>query len=138
MNLAGLRRPSNAGLGASLHDGFQALCKASDIMVLAVPSGGALRHAIGAAELAALGPEGRLVNVGRGDLVDTEALIDALERKLIAGAALDVIEGEPKIPARLAALKNVVLSPHIGGATYGARVRGAKIAEAEILAFLKQ
>ena len=137
MNLAGLSRPSNEGLGATLHDDFKALCKASDVVVLAVPGGGALRHAIGAAELAALGSEGRLVNIGRGDLIDTNALIDALERKTIAGAAPDVIEGEPKIPARLAALTNVVLTPHIGGATYGARARGAKIAEAEILAFLK-
>lgn len=137
MNLAGLHRPSNEGLGASLYDDFTALCKASDIIVLAVPGGGALRHAIGATELAALGPGGRLVNVGRGDVVDTEALIDALERKVIAGAALDVVEGEPKIPARLAELKNVVLTPHMGGATYGARARGARIAETEVLAFLQ-
>ncbi len=136
MMIAGLRRPSNEGLGAELHEGFIALARASDILVLATPGGGALRHAIGAEELAALGPSGRLINVGRGDLVDTSALIDALERKVIAGAGLDVIEGEPTVPERLAALPNVTFSPHIGGATYGARARGAAIAEAEILAFL--
>lgn len=136
MEIAALLRPSNEGLGASLHDGFAALAKASDILVLATPGGGALRHAIGAAELAALGPEGRLVNVGRGDLVDTSALIDALERGVIAAAGLDVLEGEPNVPERLAALRNVVLTPHIGGATFGARARGARIAEQEVLAFL--
>ncbi len=138
MSIAGLRRPSNEGLGASLHDGFVELAKASDVLVLAAPGGGPLRHAIGAAELAALGPSGRLINVGRGDLVNTESLIDALERNVIAGAGLDVVEGEPNVPERLAALPNVVFSPHIGGATYGARARGAAIAEAEVLAFLAQ
>jgi lactate dehydrogenase-like 2-hydroxyacid dehydrogenase len=136
MSVAGLKRPSNEGLGAALHDGFLELARASDVLVLATPGGGALRHAVGAAELAALGPGGRLINVGRGDLVDTDALIDALERKAIAGAGLDVVEGEPNVPERLAKLTNVVLSPHVGGATYGARARGAAIAEAEVLAFL--
>lgn len=136
MSIATLRRASTEGLGASLHDGFVELARASDVLVLAVPGGGALRHAIGAAELAALGPQGWLVNVGRGDLVDTDALIDALERKVIAGAALDVVEGEPRMPHRLAVLENVILTPHIGGATIGARERGAKIAEDEILDFL--
>ncbi|UIY26823.1 hypothetical protein LZK76_31290 (plasmid) [Rhizobium leguminosarum] len=88
-------------------------------------------------ELAALGPKGRLVNVGRGSLVDTNALIAALENGTIAGAALDVLDTEPVIPERLAALANVVLTPHIGGQTWGQRARGAKIAENEVIAFLK-
>lgn len=136
MAIATLRRPSTEGLNASLYDTFIGLAQASDVLVLAVPGGGPLRHAIGTAELEALGPNGRLVNIGRGDLVDTNALIDALERKVIAGAALDVVDGEPVIPERLAALTNVIFTPHIGGATLGARERGAKIAEDEIVAFL--
>jgi len=91
---------------------------------------------VDAAVLQALGPTGRLVNVGRGDLVDTEALIDALETGEIFGAGLDVLEGEPAVPERLAALPNVVLTPHIGAATWGARARGARIAEEEVLAAL--
>lgn len=138
MAIATLRRPSTEKLDATLYDGFLELAGASDVLVLAVPGGGALRHAVGKSELAALGAKGWLVNVGRGDLVETDALIEALESKTIAGAALDVVEGEPKIPERLAALSNVILTPHIGGATLGARERGAAIAEDEVLAFLAQ
>lgn len=136
MNIAGLDRPSNAGLGASLHAGWRALAEASDVLVLAVPGTPDLKQIIGAEELAALGPKGRLVNVARGNLVDTDALIEALENRTIAGAALDVLDTEPIVPARLAASPNVVLTPHIGGQTWGQRARGAKIAEDEVLAFL--
>lgn len=136
MRVAGLERPSNQGHGASLHDGWSALAAACDVLVLALPGDPASRHVIGAAELEALGPKGWLVNVARGSLVDTAALIDALERGVIAGAALDVLEGEPDVPERLAALSNVVLTPHIGAQTWGQRIRGASIAEDAILAFL--
>ena len=115
---------------------MRALAAASDVLVLAVPGLPELRHAVGREELRALGPTGRLVNVGRGDLVDTEALIEALEQGEIYGAGLDVLEGEPAVPPRLAARPDVVLSPHIGAATWGARARGARIAEDEVLAAL--
>ncbi|GLR59287.1 NAD(P)-dependent oxidoreductase [Rhizobium indigoferae] len=136
MKIAGLKRSSNEGLGATLYDGWEALAAASDVLVLAVPGTPDLKNIIGVNELAALGPRGRLINVGRGNLVDTEALIAALENKTIAGAALDVLDSEPVIPPRLAALPNVILTPHIGGQTWGQRSRGARIAEDEVLAFL--
>jgi glyoxylate reductase/hydroxypyruvate reductase 2 len=136
MNMAGLDRPSNAGLGASLYDGWSALARASDVLVLAVPGNPETLRLIGAEELAALGPNGYLVNVARGSLVDNEALIEALESRSIAGAALDVVEGEPDIPERLVALPNVVLTPHIGAQTWGQRERGARIAEDAVLGFL--
>ena len=135
MQIAGLDRASNAGLGA-LYDGWQALAAASDVLVLAVPGTDDLAGVIDADVLAALGPKGRLVNVGRGTLVDTLALIDALETGRIAGAALDVLDTEPQVPARLAALNNVILTPHIGAQTWGQRARAATLAEAEVLAFL--
>ena len=136
MTIAGLDRPSNTGLSASLHKGWTALAAASDILVLAIPGTPELKHSIGRRELAALGPKGRLVNVGRGSLVDTNALIEALENKTIAGAALDVLETEPVVSERLAALPNVILSPHIGGQTWGQRARGSSIAEDAVLAYL--
>jgi phosphoglycerate dehydrogenase-like enzyme len=135
MQIAGLNRASNAGLG-SLHEGWQALAAASDVLVMAVPGTDDLTRVIDAQVLAALGTKGRLVNVGRGNLVDTGALITALETGVIAGAALDVIESEPHVPARLAALPNVILTPHIGAQTWGQRARAAHIAETEVLAYL--
>jgi len=134
MTIAGLRRPSNAALGVALHDDMRSLAAASDVLVLAVPGLPELRHVVGRQELRALGPNGRLVNVGRGDLVDTDALIEALERGEIYGAGLDVLEGEPAVLPRLASRPDVVLTPHIGAATWGARARGARIAEEEVLA----
>jgi hydroxypyruvate reductase len=136
MKIAGLDRPSNAGLGASLHDSWSALAAACDVLVLALPGTPDVRHVIGAPELAALGPKGWLVNVARGNLVDTDTLIEALENRTIAGAALDVLEDEPNVPERLAVLPNVVLTPHIGAQTWGQRARGASIAEDAVLSFL--
>ena len=135
MQIAGLNRASNQGLGV-LYDTWADLAAASDVLVLAVPGSDDLHHVIDASVLSALGPKGRLVNVGRGSLVDTDALIAALEHQTIAGAALDVLETEPQVPARLAALPNVILTPHIGAQTWGQRARAAKIIEAEALAYL--
>jgi lactate dehydrogenase-like 2-hydroxyacid dehydrogenase len=92
-----------------------ALAEWADILVIAVPGGAGTRHMVDAAVLAALGPESFLVNIGRGSVVDTAALIAALQTGGLAGAALDVIEGEPAVPEALRALGNVVLSPHMGG-----------------------
>ena len=138
MKIAGLDRPSNHGLDAALHPDWVALAAACDVLVLAVPGSPSLHHVIDREVLAALGPRGRLVNVGRGSLVDTEALINALEQGRIAGAALDVLESEPQVPPRLAALPNVILTPHIGAQTWGQRARGAAVAQDEILRFLSQ
>lgn len=91
------------------------LAGSSDFLICAVPGGDATYHMVDRHVLAALGPRGYLVNVGRGSVVDTEALVDALERGGIAGAALDVFESEPELPANLRALGNVILTPHIGG-----------------------
>lgn len=92
-----------------------ALAQWSDFMVVATPGGAATRHLVDADVLAALGPAGYLVNIARGSVVDTAALVDALEHGRIAGAALDVVEGEPSVPPDLARQQNVVLTPHIAG-----------------------
>ena len=87
----------------------------SDVLVLATPGGAATRHLVSSAELKALGPDGYLVNIGRGSVVDTAALAQALRNGEIAGAGLDVYESEPLPPAALLDLPNVVLSPHVAG-----------------------
>src|SRR5262244_1628061 len=90
----------------------------ADFLVAAAPGGAGTRHLINADVLAALGPHGYLVNVGRGTVVDTQALIAALRAKRIAGAGLDVLEGEPGVPPLLPELlqcDNVVVTPHVAG-----------------------
>jgi len=76
---------------------------------------------VGQEVLRALGPEGLLVNVARGSVVDDDALVEALEFGDLGGAALDVFSTEPKVPEALLALPNVVLTPHIASATEEAR-----------------
>ncbi|MDP2062958.1 MAG: D-glycerate dehydrogenase [Phaeovulum sp.] len=96
---------------ATLHEAM-----AADFVVVAVPGGAATRHLIDAAALAAMPRHGHLVNIARGDVVDEAALIAALEAGQIAGAGLDVYAREPLVPARLLALENATLLPHLGTA----------------------
>ena len=90
----------------------------ADFLICAAPGGAGTRHLVNADVLAALGPQGYLVNVGRGTVVDTQALIAALRAQRIGGAGLDVLEGEPSIPPLLPELlqcDNVVVTPHVAG-----------------------
>jgi lactate dehydrogenase-like 2-hydroxyacid dehydrogenase len=96
-------------------DALIALAGWADYLVVTTPGGAATRHLIDADVLAALGPRGYLVNVARGSVVDTAALGRALEHGVIAGAGLDVYEGEPAPPALLTGSPRVVLTPHVGG-----------------------
>jgi lactate dehydrogenase-like 2-hydroxyacid dehydrogenase len=98
----------------------------SDFLLLMVPGGAATHHLINDAVLDALGPEGYLINIARGSVVDEPALVRALQDKRIGGAALDVFEHEPQVPAELMALDNVVLVPHIGSATVETRAAMAQ------------
>ena len=87
----------------------------SDVLLVAIPGGDSTHHLIDGAILDQLGPNGYLINIARGSVVDTVALERALRQQTIAGAALDVYEGEPELPAALADLTNLVLTPHIAG-----------------------
>ena len=115
MSIAYHNRRARPDLPYSYYDTPLALAHASDCLVCVLPGGAATRHLVDAAVLDALGPSGFLVNVGRGGVVDTTALIDALGNGQIAGAALDVFEGEPAVPEALRSLPNVVLTPHVAG-----------------------
>jgi lactate dehydrogenase-like 2-hydroxyacid dehydrogenase len=91
------------------------LAEWSDFLVVATPGGAGTRHLVDRNVLEALGHEGILVNIGRGSVVDTAALIAALQAGTIRGAALDVVEGEPSIPDELLPLDNLVITPHMAG-----------------------
>ncbi len=88
-----------------------------DFLVIATPGGDQTHHLVDAAVLAALGPEGVLVNIARGSVVDQTALVDALVGGRLGGAGLDVFEAEPNVPDSLFGLPNVVVQPHQAGAT---------------------
>ena len=95
----------------------EALAQACDVLIVIVPGGAATRHLIDARVLSALGPQGVLINVSRGTVVDETALITALQHRTILAAGLDVFEDEPHVPAALLACDNAVLLPHIGSAS---------------------
>ncbi len=97
------------------------LAAASDILLVSCEGGEATRGLVGGAVLDALGPAGYLVNTARGTIVDQPAIVRALGEGRIAGAALDVYDGEPEVPAELMAMENVVLTPHIASSTHETR-----------------
>jgi len=104
-----------------------ALAGAVDTVISILPGGEATRHVIDAAFLAALGPEGIVINVGRGSSLDEAALIEALRHGVVAGAGLDVFEHEPHPASELLTLENVVLMPHIGSASQHTRAAMAQL-----------
>ncbi|EHK79709.1 2-hydroxyacid dehydrogenase [Sinorhizobium meliloti CCNWSX0020] len=119
-----------ARFGARQLDTVEDVLKAADFVSLHCPGGGENRHLINAARLAAMKPGAYLINTARGDVVDEEALIEALEKGVIRGAGLDVYEAEPDVPTRLRALENVVLLPHLGSATEETRTAmGMKVVD---------
>jgi lactate dehydrogenase-like 2-hydroxyacid dehydrogenase len=123
---------------ALAHEWFaqpQELARWSDVLIAACPGGPETRHLVDAAVLDALGAQGVLVNIARGSVVDERALVDALARKAIAGAALDVFEHEPLEESPLCAFDNVVLSPHIGSATHETRMAMARLTIDNIVSF---
>ena len=104
------------------------LARESDCLVVACTSTPETRNLVNARILDALGPDGYLINIARGPIVDERALIAALREKRIAGAGLDVFWDEPKVPAELAGMEQVVLAPHIGSTTREVREeRGRKL-----------
>ena len=116
---------------ADLHD----LMRQADVVVTAVPGGAETRGLIGGADLGKMTRTAVLVNIARGDVVDEDALIDALESRRIAGAGLDVYAREPEVPQRLRALDNAVLLPHLGTATHTVREAMGRMALDNLLAF---
>src|SRR6185312_4319089 len=103
------------------YDDLVAMARDVDWLVIIAPGGKATERIVSRQVMEALGPEGYLVNMARGTLVDEAAMVEMLQQKRLGGAALDVFEKEPAVPAALFALDNVVLSPHQGSATQQTR-----------------
>ena len=128
--------PTRKSAPYEFHANALSLAQASDVLVLACPANAATRHLAGAAVLDALGPEGYLINVARGAVVDESALIAALAAGRLGGAALDVYENEPHVPLALRQSPRVILTPHMASATIETRIRMADMLLASLDAAL--
>jgi len=135
-NRSRLDAATEAELGATWVE-RDALLAQSDFVVVMAPYSSATHHLIGAAEIANMKPTAILVNSARGGVVDDAALAAALKEKRIAGAGLDVFEGEPKLNPEYLELPNVVLTPHIGSASRATRVVMCDTAAANMIAVLE-
>lgn len=98
-----------------------ALARGCDYLFVALAASAETRHIVDADVIAAVGPDGMIINISRAANVDEAALLAAIETGLLGSAALDVFEGEPHLNPRFAALSNVLLQPHIGSATTDTR-----------------
>ncbi len=121
----------------TFYENLTAMARDCEALICIAPGGAATHHLVNAEVLEALGPEGVLVNVGRGSVVDEVALVAALQEGKLGAAGLDVFENEPNIPEALRNLPNVVLTPHIGSATVETRAAMAKLAADNLLQHLK-
>jgi lactate dehydrogenase-like 2-hydroxyacid dehydrogenase len=111
------------------------LARAVQILLVIVPGGAGTRNMIDAKVLEALGPDGILINMARGSVVDEPALIEALQRGTIMAAGLDVFAKEPQVPKELIAMENVVLFPHLGSASVFTRAKMDQLMVDNILAW---
>lgn len=118
--------PNRKEVSHRYYDDVVVLAAFADILVATCPGGVATRGLVGAEVLSALGPDGIFINVARASVVDGDALIEALQNGVINAAGLDLFDGQPTPPPALAALDNVVLSPHIGGRCVESFENGAK------------
>jgi hydroxypyruvate reductase len=127
LGIAYTGRSRKEGLAAVYYPDVAALAAAADILMICCAYTPETHHLVGMPVLKALGREGVVVNIARGKIIDEQALIDALQGGLIAGAGLDVFDNEPDVPSALCRLDNVVLQPHQGSATHETRAAMARL-----------
>ena len=106
---------------------LESLARNSDFLMVATSGGGATKGLVSRAVLEALGPKGFVINIARGSVIDEPAILEFLQLKKIAGAALDVFVDEPRVPEAFFTLENVVLAPHIASATVETRAAMANL-----------
>ena len=112
------------------------LAAGCDVLIVAAAGGPGSARLVDAEVLHAIGPDGYLINIARGSVVDEEALVAALTAGRLAGAGLDVFAEEPKVPEDLLALDNVVLLPHLGSGTHETRAAMAELTLANLRQFV--
>jgi glyoxylate reductase len=134
----GPRRKPDAELEIGMeYVSLDRLLAESDFVSVHAPMKAETRHMIGDKEFAKMKPSAFIINTARGPLIDEKALMRALKSKKIAGAGLDVFEHEPKLPPALRAMKNVVLTPHLGSAVMEIRDKMANIVVDNIEALIE-
>lgn len=121
LKIAYYGRSQQAGVGYPYYASLVSLAEACDTLMVVAPGGAETQHAVNADVLKALGPNGIVLNIGRGSVIDEDALAEALESGTIYGAGLDVFEQEPCTPERLMKLPRVTLLPHVGSASQATR-----------------
>jgi lactate dehydrogenase-like 2-hydroxyacid dehydrogenase len=114
-------RKPQAGVAHKYYASLTEMARDCDVLMVICPGGAATYHIVNTEVLKALGPEGTLINVARGSVVDEQALVKALADGSLGAAGLDVFESEPKVPEALFGMDQVVLQPHVGSATHETR-----------------
>jgi lactate dehydrogenase-like 2-hydroxyacid dehydrogenase len=128
------RRPA-ADVSYRHYPSLNEMARAVDVLLVIVPGGAETKHLINRDILEALGPDGILINMARGSVVDEPALIKALQDKTILTAGLDVFAREPTVPAELIAMEHVVLFPHLGSASIYTRTQMDQLVVDNLLAW---
>jgi lactate dehydrogenase-like 2-hydroxyacid dehydrogenase len=113
------------------------LASAVDVLISIVPGDPSTANSVNAEVLSALGPEGVFINVGRGTVVDEDALVSALRTGTIAAAGLDVLADEPNVSDELLALDNLTILPHIGSASVSTRTAMADLVAQNVIAWFQ-
>ena len=121
MRIAYHGRKPRAGVDYRYYPKLVDMARDCDVLMVICAGGAKTYHLVDAQVLAALGPEGTLINVARGSVVDESALVKALADGTLGAAGLDVFEAEPRVPEALWAMDNVVLQPHVASATHETR-----------------
>jgi len=124
------------GVGYEYKASPRELAAGCDVLIVAAAGGPGSARLVDAGVIEAIGPDGYLINIARGSVVDEDALVAALLAGQIAGAGLDVFADEPKVPEDLLALENVVLLPHLGSGTHETRAAMAELTLANLRQFV--
>jgi lactate dehydrogenase-like 2-hydroxyacid dehydrogenase len=128
------RQPQSA-VSYRFYSDLRELARDVDTLIVTLPGGPATQRIVNREVLEALGPQGIFINVARGSVVDQPALIDALRKRAIFGAGLDVYQNEPNVPDYLLACDNAVLLPHIGTATHLTRQRMGELLVSNVVSW---